>query len=155
MKKVVFPLCFIIMVSIGLLSMNSFPGKISLSKVFNTEESKATDYSTKYSDCITKSDYSQFFGTMLIDVPKEDRVFIEEIDLCLENYQHSLDSTIKNLNAMDGHEFLHTEYLRCKIRINTGSLSEIQKYYHQGIMQICYDKDRFLNLHSNGNIAKL
>ncbi|PWL38059.1 hypothetical protein DKG77_07130 [Flagellimonas aquimarina] len=135
--------------------MNSFSGKISLSKVFNTEENKESDYSKKYSDCVAKSDYLQFFDATRTDVPKEEEIFIEEIDLCLENYQRSLNSTIKNLNAIDAHEFLHSEYLRCKIKISTGSLSEIQKYYHRGIMQICYDKDRFLNLGSNGNVTKL
>lgn len=143
------------MASIGLLSMNSLPGKISLSKVFNTKENKATNYSTKYSDCITKSDHSQFSKSLQTKIPQVDEIFIEEIDACLDNYQRSLDSTIKNLNAIDAHEFLHSEYLRCKVKISEGSLSEIQKYYHQGIMQICYDKDRFLNLHSNGNIANL
>ncbi|WP_420604279.1 hypothetical protein [Flagellimonas sp.] len=154
MKKIVLPFCFIILVSIGLLSMNSFPPKVNLSKAFKFEKENASKQATKYADCINEADFSRFDSIGLNKPSLHKDVLFNEINICLEKYRQSLDSTVKNLSTIDAHEFLHNEYDRCKTIVDKGSVSEIKAYYHKGIMQICYDRDKSLNQTSN-KVAKL
>ncbi|SNZ01615.1 hypothetical protein [Flagellimonas pacifica] len=154
MKKVVLPLCFIVMVSVGLLSMDAFPEKVDFSKMFKFEKKEVSDHPIKYSDCISEAELSKLdsIGANFNSLPKG--TLFKEINICLEKYQLSLDSTIENLSAIDAHEFLHNEYERCKTIIYKESISEIKTYYHKGIMQICYERDKSLNQTSN-KVAKL
>ncbi|MGX1929805.1 hypothetical protein [Flagellimonas sp. 2504JD4-2] len=154
MKKIVLPFCFIALISIGLLSMNKFPPKIDFSETLSSEKSKTPEHQIKYSDCINIDDVSNLdFGNIDMQTLQNDVLF-EDINQCLEKYELSLDSTIKNLNTIDAHEFLHNEFLRCKKLMDTDSLSAIKKYYNKGIMNICYDRDKKLNSGSFGRVAK-
>ncbi|MEM7486360.1 MAG: hypothetical protein AAF348_14225 [Bacteroidota bacterium] len=154
MKKVVFSFCFVIMVCVGLLSMDSLPNSISFSHTFDFKKNKLEEYDTKYSDCIQETDLSQFSSVDISQLLKERPVLLKEMDRCLSQYKNTLDNTIKNLNTLDSHEFLHKEYKRSKDKISTNSLSEIKTYYHLGIMRICYEKDKDLNLISGDSIVK-
>ncbi|WP_190809605.1 hypothetical protein [Flagellimonas sp. S3867] len=154
MKKIILPFCFIALISIGLLSMNKFPPKFNFSEVLDQKKSKATEHSIKYSDCIEMAEISKFTAQDTdVQVIRGDVLF-DEINLCLEKYQRSLDSTVKNLNTIDAHKFLHSEFLRCKNQLNSDSLSVIKAYYHKGIMSLCYDRDKALNSKSVGRVAK-
>lgn len=154
MKKVVLPLFLVLLISAGLLSMDTFSGKRSLSEVFNFETKHTTEHATKYSDCIDHQDEFSNAKFGLSQFPEDQRPLVKEINLCLEQYRQSLDSTIKNLSTIDAHEFLHNEYARCKTEIGYDSISEIKEYYHLGMMKICYDRDRALNTESD-TLAKL
>ncbi len=154
MKKVVFPLFLILLVCAGLLSMDTFSGKKSLSEVFNFDTNHTTEYAIKYSDCINHKDEFRNAKFSPNQFPDDEKPLIKEIDLCLEQYQKYLDSTIKNLSTIYAHEFLHNEYARCKAEISNDSISKIEMYYNLGIMEICYNKDRALNLHPGNNLAK-
>lgn len=155
MKKVVLPLFLVLLVSAGLLSMDTLSGKKSLSEVFNFETKRSTKYPAKYSDCIDHKDEFSGIKFSISQFPDDQKPLVKEINLCLEQYRQSLESTIKNLSTIDAHEFLHTEYARCKTEIGHGSISQIKAYYLHGIMKICYDRDRALNQESASDLAKL
>ena len=154
MKKIVLPFCFIALISIGLLSMNKFPQKFSFSETFNPEKNTTSRNSIKYSDCINLDDMSIATAEGIDMHALQQDVLFEEINLCLEKYQRSLDSTVKNLSTIDAHKFLHSEFQRCKTLISADSLSAIKVYYHKGIMRLCYESDKTLNSISVGTLAQ-
>ncbi|MBS9461771.1 hypothetical protein KIM67_05070 [Flagellimonas sp. 389] len=155
MKKVVFSFCFVTTVCIGLLSMDSLPDGISFSHTFNSKNNKLSEYDTKYSDCLHETDLSQFSSVDVNQLLKEQPILLKEMNRCLDQYKNTLNNTIKNLNTLDSHEFIHNEYRRSKDKISTNALSEIKTYYHFGIMRICYEKDKDLNLISGDSIVKV
>ncbi|UII74972.1 hypothetical protein LV716_11960 [Flagellimonas sp. HMM57] len=155
MKKVVFSFCFVITVCIVLLSTDSLPSGISFYHTFDFKNNKLEEYDTKYSDCIHDTDLSQFSPVDISQLLKKQPTLHKEMNRCLSQYKNTLDDTIKNLNTLDSHEFLHKEYQRSKNKISNNSLSEIKTYYHLGIMRICYEKDKELNLISSNSIAKV
>ncbi|MEM9078376.1 MAG: hypothetical protein AAGC43_15135 [Bacteroidota bacterium] len=109
----------------------------------------------KYEDCIQKESLTEL-KTFL---KRENRwpfgENLTQIDIQIERYRVSLDSTIQNLNSIDAHSFLHMEFRRCKERILTTEISPIQAYYHLNIMEACYSKDKELNESSQSSLAKL
>ncbi|WP_420320176.1 hypothetical protein [Flagellimonas sp.] len=154
MKKIILPFCLIALISIALLSMNKFSPKINFSGATDTEKSENPEHQIKYSDCIDMgSMYVLDSENPYMQMIQQNELY-GEINQCLRKYQQSLDSTIKNLNSIDAHEFLHNEFERCKNQIDSDSLSAIKVFYHKGIMEICYDRDKKLNSISTENIAK-
>ncbi|TXN34823.1 hypothetical protein FVB32_09470 [Flagellimonas hymeniacidonis] len=154
MKKAILPFLLVAMIGVGLVSMNSFSGKNYFLQKSDINENEDADYATKYSDCINMENSPRFSKSKAELALIDQNAFIDEVNGCLKKYRLSLDSTVKNLSTIDAHEFLHKEYERCKTKISDKSLSEIEIYYHLGIMQICYDQDKSLNLDSD-NVAKL
>lgn len=154
MKKIVLPFCFIALISIGLLSMNKFPQKFDFSKPLNSEKSTPQEHQARYSDCISLKDVSNIEARD-IDIPLEQKnILFDEVNAQLRKYSSSLDSTIKNLNTIEAHKFLHSEFQRSKKQISADSLSAIKVYYHRGIMSICHERDKMLNSISVGRVAK-
>ncbi len=154
MKKSIFPLCFLAMIGVGILSMNSFSGKTSFSNVFADGKNSVSEYSVKYSDCISEMNFSDFDDYDLDKPFPKKPDMIKEINRFLKEYEVSLDATVKNLNAIDAHEFLHNEFERCENKIRKNLRSEIQLYYNFHVMKMCYEKDKYLNLDSNKNLLK-
>ena len=135
--------------------MDSIPDSFSLSHTFDFKKSKLEDDDTKYSDCLHETDLSQFSSVDINQLLKEQPILLKEMNRCLEQYKYTLDSTIKNLNTLDSHEFLHKEYQRSKDKISTNSLSDIKTYYHLCIMRVCYEKDKDLKRFSGNSIVKV
>ncbi len=103
-------------------------------------------YATKYKDCITQSDFPEGSFTDN-NVTIENDWDLLKVNASINRYGQSLDLTIKSLNAIDAHNFLHQEFERSKnVITNSSNLSWIRKHYHQEIMRICYDNDKSLNL---------
>ncbi len=150
MKKVVLLISLVALVSLGLVSISFFPGKVPLPGMLQSNIPHTTDYTTKYSDCIDLLDLATFSKDSLHHTAMDQTLVLEELNSSLHKYQQSLDSAIKNLNALDAHQFLHAEFKRCKEAIQSDSLSAIKTYYILGTMQICYDLDTSLNLDSDG-----
>lgn len=149
MKKVVLLISFVALLSLGLVSISFFPGKVLLPGKSQNNIPKTTNYATKYSDCISEQDLKGYSLNESQIYSKEQTPALKEVNSSLEKYQRSLDSAIKNLNALDAHQFLHSEFKRCKDVVRLDSLSEIKTYYFLGTMQICYDLDKSLNLESD------
>ena len=108
-------------------------------------------YSAKYQDCIMLSDFPD-------DTISRDHLTIEsdwdlmKVNAFINRYGQTLDSTIKNLNAIDAHNFLHKEFERSKNTItNNKDLSWVRVHYLREIMRMCYDNDKSLNLGSSNN----
>ena len=108
-------------------------------------------YSAKYQDCIMLSDFPE--GTFAGDaLTIESDWDLMKVNSSINRYSQSLDSTIKSLNTIDAHNFLHQEFERSKNTIiNSKDLSWIRKHYYREIMRICYDNDRALNLGSGNS----
>ncbi|MGW9687194.1 hypothetical protein [Flagellimonas sp. 2504JD1-5] len=154
MKKIILPFCLIALISIALLSMNKFSPKINFSGATDAEKSENPERQIKYSDCIDMVAISMFDSEGPDMQLIQQNGLYDEINQCLKKYQRSLDSTIKNLSTIDAHEFLHNEFERCKNQIDSDSLSAIKVFYHKGIMEICYDRDKRLNSISTENVVK-
>ncbi len=120
----------------------------------NSKKGTTQEHQARYSDCISMKDISNIEAKE-IDIPLEQKnILFDEVDMQLKKYSSSLDSTIKNLNTIDAHKFLHSEFKRSKKQISTDSLSAIKVYYHRGIMSICHERDKMLNSISFGRVAK-
>lgn len=108
-------------------------------------------YSAKYQDCITLRDFPEgALGDKNLII--ENEWDLMKVNTFINRYGQSLDSTIKNLNAIDAHDFLHQEFERSKNTLkNNPDLTWIRMHYHREIMRICYDHDKSLNLGSGNN----
>ncbi|MFD2101609.1 hypothetical protein [Flagellimonas iocasae] len=131
--------------------MNAFQKKKVTATYSSFDKNADSLYSAKYRDCIMQSDFPE--GSF-----SNDKIIIEndwdlmKVNSSINRYGQSLDSTIKNLNAIDAHNFLHHEFERSKNTIlNSKDLSWIRAHYLREIMRICYDNDRLLNLGSGNN----
>lgn len=152
MKKTTFLFGLIVLIGLGLTVENLFPNILSFSKVLSPQESNNSDYSKKYADCINEGDFLNHYDSKSGEYSDEQEGVFEEINMSLEKYRHSLDSTIKNLNTIDAHEFLHREYEKSKVLIQKDKSSKIKRYYHTKAMEICYTKDKSLNTDLNNNM---
>jgi len=112
-------------------------------------------YSAKYRDCITLRDFPKgTFDSNTLAIKNDWDLM--KVNASINRYGQSLDSTIKSLNAIDAHDFLHQEFERSKnTLINSPDLSWMRTHYHREIMRICYDNDRSLNLGSGNKPGSL
>lgn len=154
MKKNTFLFSLIVLIVLGFTVENLFPNMLSFSKSLNSKKSDGLDYSKKYVDCINDADFLARSNPKLEGYTDEHQVIFEELNLSLEKYQRSLDSTIQNLNTIDAHEFLHSEYEKSKDLIQKENTSEIKQYYHIKAMELCYTMDKSLNVNLKGNPEK-
>ena len=116
---------------------------------------KESNDEIKYEDCIQHESLVAITHFLEREGRLPVGISLKEIDIQIQKYQASLDSTITNLSSIDAHSFLHKEYGRCKELILSAELSNLQTYYHLKIMEACYTKDKDLNESSQGSLAKL
>ncbi|MER3374401.1 MAG: hypothetical protein RIM83_07155 [Allomuricauda sp.] len=155
MKKMVI-LCLLASGAFAAWGITNAFQRVGLTATYSTADQNADSlYATKYKDCITLGDFPE--GTLA-----NDNLIIEndwdllKVNASINRYGQSLDLTIKNLNAIDAHNFLHQEFERSKnVMSNSGDLSWIRVHYHREIMRICYDNDKSLNLDSRNNPRSL
>lgn len=145
MKKNTLLFSLILVIGLGLTAERLFPNILSFSKVSETPRSKPQKLSKRYTDCISETD---LFGhsKSIWDIYSPDQE--EALAVVIKNlkeYQHTLDSTVKNLNTIDAHEYLHNEYAKNKSLMLASSVSEMQAYYYWKIMESCYVLDKSLN----------
>jgi hypothetical protein len=152
MKKLLFSSMLLASAFAVLGSMNAFRaiGKFDDSKSIN--KTISTNYSAKYQDCISHDDFPQDFKSIANHPNNSWDWSTLKVDASLKRYHSSLDSTIRNLNSIDAHNFIHQEFERSKSMLGNENLSEIRKYYHCEIMRMCHDSDRSLNLGSAGQL---
>ncbi|MDF0717801.1 hypothetical protein PY092_16680 [Muricauda sp. 334s03] len=108
-------------------------------------------HSVKYDDCITESDFPDGYTVYTHDITNQHSDWdIMKVNESIQKYTKSLDSTLKNLNTVDAHEFIHQAFQKSKSAVETENISNIQKHYHGEIMRICYAKDKQLNQNKVG-----
>ncbi|MEZ4811488.1 MAG: hypothetical protein R2819_14105 [Allomuricauda sp.] len=143
MKKLIYPIIFIAGVFVLWAPMNAFQDR-NLFKMASVSRGEAVqDYSAKYKDCISKDSFSSQ-NTLQIN-----SLDYQKVGDALKKYEQTLVYTLKNLSSIDAHNFLHQEFQRSKDTVFNQDLSELQLYYHNEIMRICFEKDRLLNLSSS------
>ncbi|SHG92191.1 hypothetical protein [Flagellimonas flava] len=149
MKKAAILFFSIMIIALGAWSLNSFSNKISPSNTENVSSMDMKEYGNKYSDCINGSELDSFTKQVFETNFKTTKLPVKSIDKSLENYQRSLEVTIENLNAIDAHDFLHSEYERYKTEMSQETLSGVRAYYLAGAMKVCFNLDKSLNQDSN------
>ncbi|MEC7265005.1 MAG: hypothetical protein VXW38_14795, partial [Bacteroidota bacterium] len=117
-----------------------------------TGENISTNYSAKYEDCISQVELPKIFQFPIDQLNNKRDWNIIKVDASLKRYGKSLDSTIRSLNYIDAHNFIHQEFQRSKDAFLNNDVSDIKKYYHCEIMRMCYNSDRLLNLGSDGQL---
>ncbi|WP_375325286.1 hypothetical protein [Flagellimonas sp. GZD32] len=143
MKKLLFPTILITGVFAVVGSMKSFYVDAQNNRINNSLITQT--YSAKYKDCIDKEDLPVDYHPTADSVTIKRDWDIAKVNASIEKYGKSMDSTVKSLNAIDAHDFVHKEFQRSKNILADSGLSEIRKHYHCEIMRICYDSDRSLN----------
>ncbi|MBO0321757.1 hypothetical protein J0X14_05575 [Muricauda sp. CAU 1633] len=135
--------------------MNAFQKRKVTHAYSSIDQHTDSLYSVKYQDCITLQDFPE--GALGQDNLVIDNEWdLMKVNTFINRYGQSLDSTIKNLNAIDAHNFLHHEFERSKnILSKNNDLSWIRAHYHREIMRICYDHDKSLNFGSGTNLQSL
>lgn len=125
-----------------------FHGEREDSDTKTSNDEVSTVYAAKYKDCIDKGDFPEnFVSEAGKEMAKNDWDF-KKVNSSIIKYKKSMDATIKNLNYIDAHNFIHQEFQRSSNLLLNSELSEIQKHYHREILQLCYDSDKALNLGS-------
>ncbi|MEO9511940.1 MAG: hypothetical protein ABJN84_11320 [Flavobacteriaceae bacterium] len=145
MKKTTFLFGLIILIVLGLTVEKLFPNGLSFSSGLGVTKSNHTDLHKKYADCIQEANFLTHVNHELREYPIEQKEVLDVLLKNLERYQRSLDFTVKNLNTIDAHEFLHNEFEKSKRLIQKDKTSEIQGFYFSKAMEICYSLDKSLN----------
>lgn len=143
MKKLLFPTILITGVFAVVGSMKSF--YVDGSNTLASNNVIVQNYSAKYKDCIDEQDLLENFPPSKDSVAVKMDWAITKVDASIQKYGKSMDSTVKSLNAIDAHDYIHKEFERSKNILADSGLSDIRKHYHCEIMRICYDSDRSLN----------
>ncbi|MCK0160602.1 hypothetical protein [Allomuricauda sp. F6463D] len=153
MKKIVFTSILLATVFIVLKDIDAFQ-KIEEIKIVSTSNSelKKSIYTVKYEDCIHKSGFPDNDALFSNETSADVAESFVKVDASLKKYKKSLDSTIKNLSVVDAHDFIHQTFKKTRIAIANKNISDIQKHYYFGIMQICYDSDKYLNQNAVGRL---
>lgn len=118
----------------------------------NVIDNSTKIYAAKYEDCIDKTDFPVDFVSDNKDKENNSDWDIKKVDNCINKYGNSIEATIKNLNHIDAHNYIHQEFNRSKNAILAHELSDIQIHYHREVMRICYASDKALNLGSAGRL---
>ncbi|SDQ49730.1 hypothetical protein [Flagellimonas zhangzhouensis] len=143
MKKLLFPTILITGVFAVVGSMKSI--YVEGSDTMVSTHVISQNYSAKYKDCIDEQDFPENYTPSVDSVAVKRDWDITKVNASIQKYGKSMDSTVKSLNAIDAHDFIHKEFQRSKNILADSGLSEIRKHYHCEIMRICYDSDRSLN----------
>ena len=152
MKKLLFSSMLLASAFAVLGGMNALHEIKGIGDTEKIEQNISNNYSAKYKDCISQTDFPQNYQ-FPVDLPSSKRDWNTlKVDASLKRYGQTLDSTIRNLNSIDAHNFIHQEFQRSKAIFQNKDISDIRKYYHCEIMRMCYDSDRFLNLGSAGQL---
>ena len=157
MKRLVIILPIVALTSVLLLHMNANRMKRFSAEVQSQLKKRETS-TIKYDDCITETircppSSQEAFLKKGGRLPKD--VDVSEIDVQIDKYRTSLDSTVQSLNSMDAHSFLHAEYRRYRKLIYYNTTSPIKTYYYFKIMEACYINDEKLNQSSRARLARL
>ena len=155
MKRLIVVLPLVALSCICLLHMNaSKANPFSFTTISQTPDT-VNKSGIGYEDCIQKESLVtlEAFLRQGNRLPKGKS--LPQIDVQIEKYQTSLDSTIQNLSTIDAHSFLHNEFKRCKNLVISSESTPIQTYYHFKIMESCYERDKVLNESSQNSLAKL
>ncbi|RIV46838.1 hypothetical protein [Flagellimonas pelagia] len=148
MKKILFSFMLLAGIFAVIGGMNALDEIKGIGDTEKIKQNISTNYSAKYKDCISQESFPQSFH-FPVDLPDSNRDWNTlKVDASLNRYGQTLDSTIRNLNSIDAHNFIHEEFQRSKDIFESKDISDIRKYYHCEIMRMCYDSDRFLNLGS-------
>nr|WP_299000007.1 hypothetical protein [uncultured Allomuricauda sp.] len=155
MKRLIIVLPIVALSCVFLLHMNANrTNPFSLEAVSQTQE-RVSSSIIKYEDCIQEESLIK----LKVFLKHKNRLLfgknLSQLDIQVEKYRTSLDSTIQNLSAIDAHGFLHNEYRRCENILLSSESSSFQTYYHLKIMEACYEKDKILNESSQNSLAKL
>lgn len=155
MKKLLFTSVLLATVFVVLSSMDVFQ-KMEGINVASETNSKADITPTsvhvvKYVDCITENDLPEGYAIYTHDISNHHSDWdIMKVNESIEKYAKSLDSTLKNLNTVDAHEFIHQAFEKSKNVVKNEDISDIQKHYHGEIMRLCYTRDKQLNQNKAG-----
>ena len=154
MKRLVIILPIVALTSVLLLHMNANRMKRFSAEVQSQLKKRETS-TIKYDDCIQKESLVRLEAFLKKGgrLPKD--VDVSEIDVQIDKYRTSLDSTVQSLNSMDAHSFLHAEYKRYRKLIYYNTTSPIKTYYYFKIMEACYINDEKLNQSSRARLARL
>ncbi|MBO0329029.1 hypothetical protein [[Muricauda] lutisoli] len=111
-----------------------------------------TIYAVKYDDCIKESDFPIDYSMHSKEVKDHVDWSIKKVNESVNRFGESMNSTLKNLNTVDAHEFIHQTFQKAKSAFTDNAISDIQKHYQCEIMRICYDSDRSLNGNTVGRL---
>ncbi|WP_127138710.1 hypothetical protein [Flagellimonas oceanensis] len=108
-------------------------------------------HSIKYNDCIGEDDFPEGYLIFTHEITNQHTDWdIIKVNESVQKYAKSLDSTLKNLNTVDAHEFIHQAFQISKDAVDTEHISDIQKHYHGEIMRMCLARDKQLNKNKAG-----
>ncbi len=148
MKKLLLTSILLAIVFITLSAMNAFQEMqgIDFTSKTNSKEQMESVYVVKYDDCITENDFPEGYLVSKNENTGQDVDWnIMKVNQSIKKYRKSLDSTLKNLNTVDAHDFIHQTFQKAKSSMANDDISDIQRHYLSGIMRICYDSDKHLN----------
>nr|WP_297782624.1 hypothetical protein [uncultured Allomuricauda sp.] len=146
MKKIVFTSILLATVFIVLGGMNAFQKIESLNFASKSDSNMEEPvYTVKYNDFITEVDFPDGYSLDTMEATNHVDWNFLKVNESVKKYGNSLDSTLKNLNTLDAHNFIHQAFNKAKSAVSKSDISDIQKYYHCEIMRVCYDRDRSLN----------
>nr|WP_299385771.1 hypothetical protein [Allomuricauda sp.] len=151
MKKAFFLICSVALVSLGLVSISLFPGKVPFPGNSIETDDKRGEQGTKYSDCIDSTDLMVFLKRQ--SPPTKQSEALQKVEASLEKYGRSMDSVIENLSTLEAHQYLHEAYKNNRSVLQSDSMTKTKFLYHLGAMQICYDRDKSLS-HNMGFYPK-
>lgn len=154
MKKMLLASVLLVTVFVLLGGINAFQRNETLNFTFKANSNIPLDtvYAVKYDDCIKESDYPIDYFTHSKEVKGHIDWSIKKVNESVSKFGESIDSTLKNLNTVDAHEFIHQTFQKAKNALTDTSISDIQKYYQCEIMRICHDSDRSLNGNTVGRL---
>lgn len=141
MKRLIFPFAIAIGLFVLWAPINAFHNGDLFELTTVSSEEPSLGYSVKYKDCIPQDSFSSQNKEVYAN-----NIDYRKVNIALKKYEQSISATLKNLNAIEAHGFLHQEFQRSKDAVLSQGLSELKLYYHQEIMRICFEKDRLLNV---------
>lgn len=143
---------FLVIIASTSITLLLWPNADPLPGAYYVNTPSTTPYGIyKYRDCIvhdtettkTELGMSSIGGITPLSLKERTR-----LDIQLEKYRNSLDSTLYNLNTIDAHHYLHKEYDRYHTMLLQPQNSYVRLYYYAEILETCYEKDQALNLGS-------
>ncbi|MCR9227055.1 MAG: hypothetical protein NXH90_06535 [Flavobacteriaceae bacterium] len=155
MKKLLLTSILLATVVMVLGGMNAFQKMegINIASKTNSNLYANPIQAVKYDDCIVEDDFPHGYLLFTHEITNLYSDWdIVKVNESIQKYSKSLDSTLKNLNTVDAHEFIHQAFWKAKGTVENQNTSEIQKHYHGEIMRICYARDKHLNQNTIGRI---
>lgn len=133
-------------------SIGALHGEKGVDTISAENDEVSTAYSAKYKDCIAKEDFTESLLPGTDNKVEKSDWDLKKVNSSIAKYSKSMNATIKNLNYIDAHNYIHQEFQRSRNSVQNSGLSDIQKHYHREIMRICYNSDKALNLGSAGRL---